>query len=217
MHVMNIPSWAESERFDITAGGNDPTTVDANRVRLRRLLEDRFRLRVHTELRSMASYSLTVIRSRAPGPGLRPAAPEIECDDREAAGRPEPSVPAEWSCVVRPTRNGFAGGALTMAQVARYIGALGAQFGGLEDTTVTDATGLIGRFAVTFDYSWQDAAAVRAEANVGREPNSPTAVTAAVVDAFRRAVEDQLGLRLVTAMRPVDVLVIDHIERGSEN
>ena len=63
---------------------------------------------------------------------------------------------------------------------------------------VYDETGLTGEF--DFQLRWQPA-----QLDAGEFPSIFTAV------------QEQLGLRLVPVRRPMTVLVIDHIERPSEN
>jgi uncharacterized protein (TIGR03435 family) len=73
-------------------------------------------------------------------------------------------------------------------------GLLGAMIKG----TVEDRTGLTGRYDFTLKYTYQST-----------DPDSyPTLTT---------AIQEQLGLRLERTRGSVDVLVIDHIEKPSEN
>jgi uncharacterized protein (TIGR03435 family) len=69
-----------------------------------------------------------------------------------------------------------------------------------------DKTGLDGEFDVELTFT-------------PRELGSATATAAAPTDApdFFTAVQEQLGLKLAPSTAQVDVLVIDHIERPSEN
>ena len=67
---------------------------------------------------------------------------------------------------------------------------------------VVDKTGLTGHYDVNL--TW----ASEAEADPGDAPSGPTLFT---------ALEEQLGLKLVPAKGPVDVLVIDSLEKPSEN
>ena len=84
----------------------------------------------------------------------------------------------------------------------------------LLDRPVIDKTGLTGYFKIRLVFSPTDTAPPRlALAN----PGAPTeARTPDAPDIFQ-AIQEQLGLKLVAATGPVDVLVIDHIERPSEN
>jgi len=76
--VTGLPAWAEALRLDIQA-----KTLDADDAALKKMtdrerealfvpvLEDRFHLRVHTELKTLPDYELVVAKD---GPKLKPAA-----------------------------------------------------------------------------------------------------------------------------------------------
>ncbi len=65
---------------------------------------------------------------------------------------------------------------------------------------VIDRTGLVGSYDFTLHWI-----------------QSPDAETDDNADSFHKALKDQLGLELKPARAPVDILVIDHVERPSEN
>ena len=76
--------------------------------------------------------------------------------------------------------------------------------------TVLDRTGLTGRYDYTLDWipDLQDAPA-NPEADAARASGSrPTIYT---------AVREQLGLQLESGKAPVDVVVVDHVDRPSAN
>ena len=82
----------------------------------------------------------------------------------------------------------------------RYLTAKGMAglFGAMIQGTVEDKTGLPGRYDFTLQYTYQSA-----------DPDSyPTLTT---------AIQEQLGLKLERTRGTVDVIVIDHIERPTEN
>ena len=68
---------------------------------------------------------------------------------------------------------------------------------GIAGRVVIDKTGLTGKY--DFDLTWSP----------NNEPDSGPSIFTAV--------EEQLGLKLESAKAPVDVVVIDHLERPSEN
>ena len=74
-------------------------------------------------------------------------------------------------------------------------------------TPVHDETGLTGYY--DFSLEWTDPLSQRPGGGVPEPANSPP-------DIFR-AVQDQLGLKLNAGRGPAEILVIDHIERASEN
>jgi uncharacterized protein (TIGR03435 family) len=78
--------------------------------------------------------------------------------------------------------------------IASLIGSLSHPAGRL----IIDKTGLTGRYQVDLTWAWDD------------DPN-------ATGPSLFTALQEQLGLKLESARAPVDVVVIDHIERPSEN
>jgi uncharacterized protein (TIGR03435 family) len=76
----------------------------------------------------------------------------------------------------------------------------GLTFSNLVGRTVVDKTGLIGNYS--FDLKWTP------DDQQGTPDAGPTLFT---------ALEEQLGLKLEPAKGPVDSLVIDHVEKPSEN
>ena len=85
------------------------------------------------------------------------------------------------------------------------MGELADQLSRMLGRPVFDKTGLSGSFDFKLDY---------AAVEVQRDPNS--AATAAAADIFA-AIQEQLGLRLEASKAPIDVLVVDKIEKPTEN
>jgi uncharacterized protein (TIGR03435 family) len=75
------------------------------------------------------------------------------------------------------------------------------------DRPVVDQTGLEGRF--DFDLNWQpdDSQFARLEARIPPLAGAPPLYT---------AIQEQIGLKLDAAKAPVEILVIDHVEKPSE-
>ena len=63
---------------------------------------------------------------------------------------------------------------------------------------IIDKTGLTGNYEINLTWAWND------------DPNS-------TAPSLFSALEEQLGLKLESAKAPLDVVVIDHIERPTEN
>ena len=81
------------------------------------------------------------------------------------------------------------------------------------DRPVLDKTGMTGYFEIKLVFSPDDSTASRP---MTTDPGVPSVRTSDAPGIFQ-AIQEQLGLRLVPAKGPVDVLVIDHVERPSEN
>jgi uncharacterized protein (TIGR03435 family) len=78
------------------------------------------------------------------------------------------------------------------------------------DHKVVDATGLKGGFDVTV--AWSPKGRMELNANKARESAEAASSPNGDLTVFQ-AVEKQLGLKLAEQKRPMQVLVIDHIER----
>jgi uncharacterized protein (TIGR03435 family) len=81
--------------------------------------------------------------------------------------------------------------------------------------TVVDKTGLAGEFPIHLTFTPTSSATSSLDAGAPR-PAIGTAAVDPGPDIFT-AMQEQLGLRLVSAKGPVEILIIDHVERPSEN
>jgi uncharacterized protein (TIGR03435 family) len=197
------PDWIKTERFDVDAKTPGRVSVDRAMSMLRHLLAERFGLTVHYETRQRPIYALVVARGdRRFGPQLKPN--PVDCGAYAAAvqaaragrGAPPPMDPAHPTCGQRSEPGHTVGNGLTMTQLALAItGAAG--------RPVNDETGL-GQQGFDYELRWTPAA-TSAEAAGSAGPSIFTAL------------EEQLGLKLVAKDGPVEVLVIDHVERPTEN
>ena len=96
------PEWLATERWDILAAGATAANMDEMLQRVKALLQDRFKLAVHTEMRDAAHYALVMARGDrrlwpAPpaGPhGLRSPATRRRRLRRDTGGRRSQNV---WS------------------------------------------------------------------------------------------------------------------------
>jgi uncharacterized protein (TIGR03435 family) len=209
------PDWIASERFDILAKPERPVPgtgaffdgQEPLRMMLRTLLADRFKLVMHKETKELPIYELVLARQDGKlGPQLRPAA--MDCAARAAAARtgtplPPPSgPPGPGSCGFTMNPVSFRAGGATMAMLAGNLE-------GPAQRLVIDRTGLTGTWDFEVKYTPD-----RSQLPPGVEPpvpidwNGPSLFT---------ALEEQLGLKLRPARGPVEVLVIDSVDRPSEN
>jgi uncharacterized protein (TIGR03435 family) len=203
------PGWIESERFAVEAATGPGVTADDARAMVRAMLGDRFRLKTHTENRDLQGFALIVVGR---GNDRRPSG--AECAPlRAPAGipAPPPPPPPPPGGQVLPLTMGTAlskcGSALAPGWVsARTISTQ--QFATLLSRTlrrpVVDRTNLTGPF--DFDLMFQ--------------PDSPgpgPVLVPADAPSIFTAVQEQLGLKLDPQRVPTDVIVIDSVERPSEN
>jgi uncharacterized protein (TIGR03435 family) len=223
------PSWIAEERFDIVAKAEsgdqmgDPFRAEQSgqpsrgQLMIRALLADRFKLVVHDEEREMPIYGLVLARSDGKlGPQLKPS--EVDCAAIMAAGRgrgrgqmPPPGPPQAGGpppqCGIRIGPGNMAVGGSPLAQVANSL----SMFAG---RIVIDKTGLTGNYDFTLTWTPDQMANRPPGAPPGPDgvapvdPNGPSLFT---------AVQEQLGLKLDSQRGPVKMLVIDRVERPTEN
>jgi uncharacterized protein (TIGR03435 family) len=94
----------------------------------------------------------------------------------------------------------------TMPELADAIYRFGVGAGQV-DRPVIDKTGLTGTFDFTLEYSAQPLRAAAPTATATDSQGTP----------FLDAVREQLGLRLAPSRSSIPTLVIDHVERASQN
>jgi bla regulator protein blaR1 len=217
-----LPDWGRTERFDIQARAQGNPTKDQFRLMLQSLLANRFKLAVHYETKPTPIYALVLAKPGKKGPQLRRddepctttaqdiqalnAAPPLPqpASSPEAAAQ-EPPIACGTLMPVPASAAGrmqIAGSKVPIALLARS--ATNPASG--VDRLVIDRTGLNGTFDIRFE--WAPRLNGPAPRNFEPDPTGPT---------FFQALEDQLGLKLVPQTEPVDVLIIDHVERPSEN
>lgn len=215
--VVGLPAWATSERYDVMATAALPASpsADDRREMMRAMLADRFKLKAHYEKREQPAFALVVARGDGKlGPQLKPA--EVDCEARFAAQRAEaeaarggtppersvPVLPAPGSpvppCTTRMTGNRMEGD-MTMATLARFLRPAAGRY-------IVDKTGLTGYYRVVLEYARM--AGLRGPDVASTPGEAPSVFT---------AVQEQLGLKLESTRTELDMLVIDSIERPSEN
>ena len=201
------PGWINSDRWDILAkaGESDPQTSDPRQVtdaqmktvreqmqqRLEALLAERCQLKIHRETKEESVYALLAGKN---GPKIQPA------ETKAGSGPPRMMM----------GRGMINGQGVQMEMLATV---LSNQLG----RTVLDRTGLTGRFDIKLQWTpdpgqsltpFGGAPSPGTPAPPPPDPNGPSIFT---------AVQEQLGLRLEPQKGPVEMIVIDRVEKPSEN
>jgi len=219
--IARLPKWVTADRYTIEARAAGKPTKDQFRLMVQSLLADRFKLAAHFETREAPALALTLVKAEKLGPKLIPHAGGRACGDPAA---PIGSVPAgliggkddagpqnyppmcdSFVLIRRP--NGTMLGGYRNATMDQLAGSLSGITG--LGRTLVDRTGLSGRFDFTLAWAPESTAPAPSDAPVA--PPDPLGPPAA------QALRDQLGLRLESTRAPVRVLLIDEVERPSEN
>jgi uncharacterized protein (TIGR03435 family) len=199
------PAWIHSQMYRIEAKAEGHPTLEMMQgPMLQALLEDRFRLKVHRETKEGPVYLLMPAKG---GPRLKPSQ-EGSCTQMPLNFPLPPLAPGQRYCramiaLRSPAVNAEAS---TLGEFSKLLNlAL--------DRPVLDKTGISGRFDIHLEFSADEATpGLRAPL-----PDAPAAAPDATGPAIFTAIQEQLGLKLTPAQGPVELLVIDHIERPSGN
>ena len=199
------PPWLDSDRYSIDAIVEQRVNTEMMKgPMMQALLEDRFRLKLHKEAKEIHVFELTV---GAKGPKLRPAKEGgcVACDRNNPPPDPGPggAVPVICGVIRESASGGFDVPGVTKADLCRRLSAY-------VDRDIVDRTGITGAFDVHLDLLPADIG----YAGAASDPSSP--FTPGDGGAIAAAVK-KLGLQMRNAKRPVEFLVIDHVERPSEN
>lgn len=184
-------------RFDVVGKLPARATHQDTPAMLRRLLAERFDLRVRYEKRSLPSYELRERQAGTLGPSLRRSPHDCRVFRKSGASRSDPSNPRDAKGRLLCWPQGSISGSHLTARSAGTIDDLIIAVQAYIDKPVLDRTGLRGNYEweVTFDRMQGFGI-----------PDNPQGGES-VFDAFRR----QLGLVLESRVGPVEVLAIDSV------
>lgn len=201
--MADAPKWLDDGRWDVVAkapievANQDAADEDALRVMLQHLLEDRFRLKTHQEERPINAYVLSAGKPKMP---KADASNRTNCHDGPGADGKDPRTANPVLNRLITCQN------MTMAQ---FVLELPRFANGYVHSAVMDQTGLDGAYDFTINFS-----GVGLLQGAGVGPNAEPNGAVSLPDAISK----QMGVKLEMVKRPVQVLVIDHVEdKPTEN
>jgi uncharacterized protein (TIGR03435 family) len=201
------PAWINSDKFMINAkaDGNTPQEIMRGPM-LQALIEERFKLKIRHETREVPVYALTVAKN---GPKLQ-RFKEGSCIPIDHT-KPDSFKPGR-TCVSRTGRNGsnvtFDVRGLSLHDFSAWFGL---------DRPVIDRTGITGLFDFHLEFAPDQSTPTYLPGGDQNRGFVATPDDPAGGPSIFTAVKEQLGLRLDPAKGPQEFLVIDHVERPSEN
>jgi len=188
------PDWIDSDRYDIAARAEGNPSRDEMMSMLQLLLEDRLKLKVHRETRDIPIYDLKVVKG---GPKLT-VYKEGSCFKADPDDNPPPPLAPgqqrQFSCGSSNISRGV--WTVAMVDIERIAG----NISNIVRRKVVNKTGLTGLYNLRMEL-----------------PPDPLNAVDATGPSIFTLLEEQLGLKLESSTGPADVLVIDHIERPTEN
>ena len=193
------PGWLDSAHYDIEAKSETNISNDQMRVMLQALLHDRFKLMLHHDTKELPIYALTVAKSELKVQPLK----EGDCITFDP-NNPAPLTgrkPSDYCGNLGIGRGSLDATNASMAELATA-------FSYILGRAVVDKTGLTGGFPIHLKFAFDD---------VPSEPGIPAPPAEVTRPSIFTVVQEQLGLKLESAKGPVDILVIDSVEKPSGN
>jgi uncharacterized protein (TIGR03435 family) len=204
--VVGGPSWINTDGYDIEAKPEGGTDQKQMWLMLQTLLADRFKLAMHRETRDLPVWDLQTVKGGAKLPVPQGHSCSEVMTTPPGPGQPRPAPPCGPGVVASGTGLAMEGVAVSMPAFAKQLSLiLGKE--------VIDKTGFTGRFSLHLEFAFDDALAGLPN------PVGPSGQPADINDrpSIRTGLQEQLGLKLQASTGPVDVFVIDHVERPTEN
>ncbi|HEY4360132.1 MAG TPA: TIGR03435 family protein [Bryobacteraceae bacterium] len=216
-YQLEEPNWLTSLTFDIEAKVPAGATLEDLNIMIQNLLIERFHLAAHRENRELAGYELVLSKGGskmretpeaelAPAPGAAPGArgPIKMRKDKDGLQELEPGAKAM-------TMFGIAHGGQRYSARGQDLAVLTQTLENPLGKPVHNATGLTGKYDFNLTFSADE----RTSANRG---GAAPAVDAAADDPGRppdlfTALQEQLGLKLEQKKVPVEMLVVDRMDR----
>jgi len=205
----DVPKWYSTDHYDIRAkvAAEDvdkwhKLNEEGRRLVLRKVLAERFKLVCHFQDVDGPVYNLVIAKGGLKMTEAKPG--EVSPYHFHSPGDPSMAYTGP-GMTMRDTPNG----PLTVFQrmdMAEFEKS--DVFAYTLDRPVIDKTGLAGVYNFSLDFSWQQISGAPASEGIAAEPTSSDIFT---------ALQKQLGLKLEPAQGRISQLIVDHVERPSED
>jgi uncharacterized protein (TIGR03435 family) len=183
------PNWLETDRFDMQAKAEKPSSADELHIMLMNMLADRLQLKFHHEKKEMQMYALTVDKS---GPKLTA---------HEAANAGDPWIDQAEESFLH----------VKMKATSSPMDYLAFRLSQFTDWPVVDLTNLHGGYDFSLNFTRELPPEFPQNGKINGEDPDTSGPT------LFAALKQQLGLELKAQKGPVDVIVIDHVEKPADN
>ncbi len=206
MQITGGPGWFNDLRFDIEAKFT-PEVVDAmkklsqddrgfvRRYMMQKVLKERANLAAHVDTKEVPAYDLVIGKN---GPKLKEA---------------DPNSKDFGMMRIMPTDQGrlsITGKGMKMINLARNLS-------GPAGRPVFDKTGLTGSYDITLEFVPERMNGMGPAAVPGGGAGAVPDATDPGGPTIMAALEEQLGLKLVSSRGPMQVVVIEHIDKPDVN
>jgi bla regulator protein blaR1 len=209
--IAGAPSWLNTDRYDVAARADGNASQDQLRLMAQSLLADRMKLAMHHETRELTVYELTPAKG---GLKLTPST-ESNCTKFDRDHPPPPPTPGG------PMPNICGNVGMTRGLISAYgvpITRLVDLLSNLLGRPVVDKTGASGTYNLRVEFTPDQATGdgpfgAGGPGGPGGDAPPPDSASPNIFTAL----QEQLGIKADSAKGQVEMLVIDHVERPSEN
>jgi uncharacterized protein (TIGR03435 family) len=189
--IIGLPPWADTDKYDIDAepDGEGAPSGKQWKAMLQKLVAERFKLTFHQDKRELSVYVLSVAKG----------GPKLTKSEGDPNGLPGLFFRGKLGDL--GVRNANMGDFTGLMQEA------------VLDRPVLDQTGITGRYDFTLVWTPDDSQF----AGMGVKIPPPAAEDGKAPPNLYTAIQEQIGLKLEATKAPADVMVVDHVEKPSEN
>lgn len=189
--IIGLPPWADTDKYDIDAepDGEGAPSGKQWKAMLQKLVAERFKLTFHQDKRELSVYVLSVAKG----------GPKLTKSEGDPNGLPGLFFRGKLGDL--GVRNANMGDFTGLMQEA------------VLDRPVLDQTGITGRYDFTLVWTPDDSQF----AGMGVKIPPPAADDGKAPPNLYTAIQEQIGLKLEATKAPADVMVVDHVEKPSEN
>jgi uncharacterized protein (TIGR03435 family) len=206
--VFGWPDGIDDGRYTISARMPDGASLAAQQVAIRNLLKDRFKLVTHGETRELPVYNLVLARGDGRlGPALKESSAECQAAVRENYAAVRGGAPAQAPPAAVARCLSSQPGVGTLGFTGQPIGSLVTVLPQFVERPVIDRTGLTSLYDLTLKWTPE---AMPSSLGLPQAPLPPADPDAPNIFT---ALQEQLGLKLEAGRGPVEVIVIDRLEK----
>jgi uncharacterized protein (TIGR03435 family) len=225
------PNWMGVQRFDIMGKLPEGATKDQVPEMLQSLLADRFKLTIHRDTKEQSVYALVVgkggskLKESPPDPA--PVAGEDPAATNAGDTQPKVKIDGNKGAVITGGQTGttkvaMVNGSMHFEMEKMPLSALAEFLSRFMERPVIDMTELKGNYQVALDLSMDDLRSIAKSAGVmipgpggGGEPGkAPVDSASEPSGSSIFSTIQQLGLKLDSRKAPVEMIVIDHLEKA---
>jgi uncharacterized protein (TIGR03435 family) len=205
------PGFLDTEVVQVDATMPPDTTKEQFKQMLGNLIVDRFKLKYHVETKEVAGYALVVAKGGVKiKESVEAAAPPEPQPASESSPRPRVIGPDGFATMPPGARFGIAfaeGNRARIMSRGEMIDKLVQSLGNILKSRVADDTGLKAKYDYTLIY-----AGGASLDGPFAQPLEAASTTESLPDLFG-ALQSQLGLKLEPKKVPVEIFVVDHMEK----